>query len=191
MCFLRESIWVFNLKVEIERAVLELVKGDITDLSVNCVVNAANSQLKLGEGVAGAIRRKGGPRIQEECDRVISKRGEVPTGEAAITSGGSLKARYIIHAVGPVFGEGEEDAKLRDATINSLKLADEYEVKSIAFPAISTGVFGFPKKRCAEVMLPAAISYIKRGTRIERIVFCLYDEETYETFREALIGIMP
>jgi len=179
------------LKIRIERTVLELVKGDITELLVDCIVNAANSQLKLGGGVAGAIRRKGGPKIQEECDEIISKRGEVPTGEAAITSGGNLKARYVIHAVGPVFGEGEEDVKLRDATISSLKIANEHELKSMAFPAISTGYFGLPKKRCAEVMLPAAISYIKGGTQIEKVIFCLFDRETFDIFEETLLRISP
>jgi len=177
------------LKLSVGKTVLELVKGDITDLSVDCVVNAANSQLKLGRGVAGAIRRKGGPRIQEECDEIVSKQGEVPKGQAVITSGGNLKARYIIHSVGPVFGEGDEDIKLGDATINSLKLADKHKLKSIAFPALSTGYFGLPKRRCAEVMLPVAISYIKGGTRIERVVFCLYDQDTFEIFKEILLRI--
>jgi len=177
---------VTGLKVNVGGTVLELVKGDITDLPVDCIVNAANSQLKLGGGVAGAIRRKGGPRIQQECDEITSKCGEVRPGEAVITSGGDLKAGYVIHAVGPVFGEGDEDAKLRDATINSLKLADEYKLRSIAFPAISTGYFGLPKKRCAEIMLSAAISYIKGSTRIEKVVFCLYDQETFDIFKETL-----
>lgn len=180
---------VSDLRVNIGKTALEFVKGDITELPVDCIVNAANSQLKLGGGVAGAIRRKGGPGIQEECDEIVSERGQVPTGEAVITSGGDLKARYVIHAVGPVFGESEEDAKLRDATVNSLKLADERELKSIAFPAISTGYFGLSKKRCAEIMLPAAISYIKGGTRIERVVFCLYDQDTFEIFKEILLRI--
>jgi len=180
---------VSDLKLSVGRTVLELVKGDITDLSVDCVVNAANSQLKLGGGVAGAIRRKAGPRIQEECDETVSKQGEVPTGQAVITSGGNLKARYVIHVVGPVFGKGEEDTKLRDATINSLKLADEHKLKSMAFPALSTGYFGLSKRRCAEVMLRATISYIKAGTEMERVIFCLYDQETFDIFKETLLRI--
>jgi len=178
------------LKIKIGNTVLELVKGDITDLSVDCIVNAANNYLRLGGGVAGAIRRKGGPKIQRECNKIISERGSIPTGGAVITTGGNLKAKYVIHAVGPVFGEGDEDAKLRDATINSLKLADEYNIRSIAFPAISTGYFGLPKKRCAEVMLPAATSYIKGGTRIEKVIFCLYDQETFDVFKKVLAGIL-
>ena len=172
--------------MKIGRTVVELVRGDITDLSVDCIVNAANGQLWLGGGVAGAIRRKGGPKIQEECNKIVSKRGSVPTGGAAITSAGNLKVKYVMHAVGPVFGVGDEDSKLRDATTNSLKLADEHKTKSIAFPAISTGYFGLPKKRCAEVMLPAAISYVEGGTQIESIIFCLYDQETFDVFKKAL-----
>jgi len=177
------------LEFNIGKTLFELVKGDITNLKVDCIVNAANNHLKLGGGVAGAIRCKGGPEIQEECDEIISKRGEVPTGEAVITSGGDLKARCIVHAVGPVFGEGDEDAKLRDATVNSLRLAEQHSLKNVAFPAISTGYFGLPKKRCAEVMLPAAISYIKRGTKIEKVIFCLYDQETFDVFKQILLGI--
>jgi len=174
------------LKVKIQNTFLELVKGDITDLSVDCIVNAANSSLKLGGGVAGAIRRKGGPQIQSECDQIISRRGRVPTGEATITTGGNLKARYVIHVVGPIYGEGDEEEKLRKATISSLKFAEQYNLKSIAFPAISTGYFGLPKNLCAETMLSAAVSHIKGGTNLERIIFCLYDEETFNIFEEAM-----
>lgn len=137
------------MKVRINRSYLELVKGDITDLEVDAIVNAADSSLKLGGGVAGAIRRKGGSIIQDECDRI----GYCPVGEARITSGGNLKAKYVIHAVGPVYGEGEEDERLMNATLNSLKLAEQYKLSSLALPAISTGIFGFPKDRCADIML--------------------------------------
>jgi len=177
------------LKVKIENTILEFIKGDITDLSVDCIVNAANSHLRLGRGVAGAIRRKGGPKIQEECNRIFSEHGSIPAGGAAITSGGNLRAKYVIHTVGPVLGERDEDSELRNATISSLKLADEHKVKSIAFPAISTGYFGLPKTRCAEAMLPAAISYAQAETDIERIIFCLYDQETFDIFKETLVGI--
>ena len=177
------------MKVKIENTILELTRGDITELSVDCIVNAANSQLRLGGGVAGAIRRRGGPKIQEECSNIVSERGSVLAGGAAITSGGNLKARYVIHAVGPVLGEGDEDLKLRNATISSLKLADEHGIRSIAFPAISTGYFGLPKARCAEAMLPAAISYARAETQIERIIICLYDQETFDIFKRNLVGI--
>src|SRR5512140_2958890 len=119
-------------------SVIELVKGDITELDVDAIVNAANDRLVLGGGVAGAIRRKVGPAIQAECDKI----GGCPVGRAAITTGGNLKAKYVIHAVGPRMGEGDEDQKLRSATLNSLSLADKNRLKTIAFPAISTGIFG-------------------------------------------------
>ncbi|MBS7640771.1 MAG: macro domain-containing protein [Candidatus Bathyarchaeia archaeon] len=174
------------MQVKIGETLIELVEGDITELPVDCIVNAANSMLKMGGGVAGAIRRKGGEKIQKECDKIIAARGPIPVGGAAITSGGNLKAKYVIHAVGPVYGEGDEERKLRDAVINSLKLAEQYGLLSIAFPAISTGAFGMPKKMCAETMLPAAISYVKGGTNIEKIIFCLYDHETFNIFKETL-----
>ncbi|MEM1581149.1 MAG: macro domain-containing protein [candidate division WOR-3 bacterium] len=174
------------MQIKVGETLIELVKGDITDLDVDCIVNAANSMLKMGGGVAGAIRRRGGQKIQDECDKIVSTRGPIPVGGAVITSGGNLKAKYVIHAVGPVYGEGDEERKLRDATLNSLKLADQYSVSSIAFPAISTGVFGLPKRICAEIMLPVAISYAKSGTNIKKIIFCLYDDETFNIFKEAI-----
>ena len=163
-------------------SIIELVKGDITELEVDAIVNAANSRLKMGGGVAGAILRKGGWSIQEECDKI----GYCPVGGAVITGAGRLKARYVIHAVGPRMGEGDEDRKLRDATLNSLKLAEEHGVRSIAFPAISTGIFGFPKDRCAKIMLRTAADYLKAGSGIEKVIFCLYDDETYQIFAEEL-----
>ncbi|MEW6201984.1 MAG: macro domain-containing protein [bacterium] len=166
---------------------IELLQGDITDLDTDAIVNAANTLLQLGGGVAGAIRRKGGPKIQEECNKI----GGTFVGGAVITSGGNLKARHVIHAVGPRQGEGGEDNKLRNSTLNSLKTADENALKSIAFPAISTGIFGFPVDRCAEIMLTAAIEYMKGKTGLEKVVFCLYDSATYETFRRTLEKASP
>ena len=168
-------------------SVVELVKGDITELDVDAIVNAANSALKMGGGVAGAILRKGGYSIQEECDRI----GYCPVGGAVITGAGRLKARYVIHAVGPRMGEGDEDNKLRNATLNSLKLADQHKLESIAFPAISTGIFGFPKDRCAKIMLATTIEYLEQNkgkTSLKRVIFCLYDDETYNIFKETLEG---
>ena len=159
---------------------IELVKGDITELDVDAIVNAANSRLKHGGGVALAIVRKGGKIIQEESDKI----GYCEVGNAVITTAGRLKARYVIHAVGPRYGEGNEDIKLRNATLNSLRLADEYNLSSIAFPAISTGIFGFPKDRCARIMLDAAMNY--KSNSIKKIIFCLYDDETYNIFKEEL-----
>src|SRR5512134_1487909 len=153
---------------------LELIEGDITEMDTDAIVNAANARLVLGGGVAGAIRRKGGPQIQEECDRI----GGAFVGGAVITTGGKLKARHVIHAVGPRMGEGNEDEKLRNATLNSLRVADENHLKSIAFPAISTGIFGFPIQRCAEIMLATAIDYLRGKTGLERVVFCLYGQDS-------------
>jgi O-acetyl-ADP-ribose deacetylase (regulator of RNase III) len=170
------------MRVNIENHVLELLEGDITEMDTDAVVNAANAQLVLGGGVAGAIRRKGGPKIQEECNGI----GGTFVGGAAITTGGNLKARYVIHAVGPRMGEGNEDQKLKNATLNSLKLADEKNLKSISFPAISTGIFGFPIARCAEIMLRTAVEYLKGQTRLEKVVFCLFGRDSYEVFADRL-----
>ncbi|MDZ7265147.1 MAG: macro domain-containing protein, partial [candidate division KSB1 bacterium] len=140
----------------INQSVIELIQGDITEMATDAIVNAANAQLILGGGVAGAIRRKGGPKIQEECNQI----GGTVVGGAVITTGGNLKAKHVIHAVGPMMGEGDEDNKLRQATLNSLKLADQHQLKSIAFPAISTGIFGYPLDRCARIMLSETINYL-------------------------------
>ena len=157
---------------------LELVEGDITEMDVDAIVNAANAQLVLGGGVAGAIRQKGGPRIQEECDRI----GGTFVGGAVITTGGELKAKHVIHAVGPRMGEGNENEKLTNATRNSLKVADEHGLRSIAFPAISTGIFGFPLQRCAEIMLQTAVEHLRGNTGLERVVFCLFGRDSYNLF---------
>lgn len=154
--------------------------GDITEEDTQAIVNAANRELQHGAGVAGAIVQKGGSNIQEESDRI----GTVETGNAAITSGGNLKANFVIHAVGPRMGEGNEDEKLRLATWNSLRLADEGLIQSIAFPAISTGIFGYPIDRCAFIMLEAVRKYCKGETAIREIRFCLFDEAAFKVFEE-------
>jgi len=170
------------MKVDIEGRTLELVEGDLTEMDTDAIVNAANARLILGGGVAGAIRRKGGPQIQAECDRI----GGTFVGGAVLTTGGNLKAKHVIHAVGPQMGEGQEDEKLRNATLNSLKLADEHCLRSIAFPAISTGIFGFPVQRCAEIMLATAIRYLQGQTGLDRVVFCLFGHDSYEVFAAQL-----
>jgi O-acetyl-ADP-ribose deacetylase (regulator of RNase III) len=170
------------VKVDIENHVLELTEGDITEMQTDAIVNAANAQLVLGGGVAGAIRKKGGPTIQQECNKI----GGTFIGGAVITTGGNLKAKYVIHAVGPRMGEGNEDEKLNNATLNSLKVADENHLKSIAFPAISTGIFGFPIQRCADIMLKTTIDYLKGQTSLQRVVFCLFGQESYTVFENKL-----
>ena len=165
----------------IEGKKLVLLQGDITEMDTDAIVNAANKDLILGAGVAGAIRTKGGPTIQEECNHI----GGAPVGGAAITTGGDLKTRYVIHAVGPRMGEGDEDGKLADATRNSLKLANEKSLASITFPAISTGIFGFPKDRCARIMLTTVAETLKKeDTSLKEVVFCLWGEETLQVFEE-------
>jgi O-acetyl-ADP-ribose deacetylase (regulator of RNase III) len=170
------------MKKQIKNRIIELTKGDITEMNTDAIVNAANAQLILGGGVAGAIRRKGGPTIQEECDKI----GGTFVGGAVITTGGNLKAKYVIHAVGPRMGEGDEDNKLRNATKNSLKLADKNSLKSISFPAISTGIFGYPLDRCAEIMLSETINYLKGETGLEKVVYCLFDQPAFDVFKDAL-----
>jgi O-acetyl-ADP-ribose deacetylase (regulator of RNase III) len=170
------------MKTDIGNSVLELCDGDITEMDTDAIVNAANVRLVLGGGVAGAIRAKGGPSIQAECDKI----GGTFVGGAAITTAGNLKARYVIHAVGPCMGEGDEDEKLRNATLNSLKVADENNLKSISFPAISTGIFGFPIERCAKIMLETTIGYLKGPTGLDKVVFCLFGSESYDIFASRL-----
>jgi len=167
---------------QIGKTTLELIQGDITEMDTDAIVNAANAALKLGGGIAGAIARKGGPKIQEECDRI----GGTFVGGAVITTGGKLKAKYVIHAVGPRMGEGNENEKLKNATLNSLKLTDEHRLKSIAFPAVSAGIFGFPIDRCAQIMLSTAIEYAKERTNLEKIAFCLYGAEAFKVFAKKL-----
>ncbi|MEA2063259.1 MAG: macro domain-containing protein [Gemmatimonadota bacterium] len=162
---------------------ISLVKGNIVTLEVDAVVNAANSRLVLGSGVAGAIRQAGGPEIQAECDRI----GGTPVGTAVITGAGSLPAAHVIHAVGPRMGEGDEERKLADATRSGLSVAESQGLKSIVFPAISTGVFGFPLEGCARIMLSVTVTYLSQGERsLEQVLFCLYDNKALAVFEKAL-----
>ncbi len=167
----------------VNEVIIDLVQGDITDLDTDAIVNAANEQLILGAGVAGAISRKGGPSIQRECSAI----GHCDVGSAVITRGGNLKARYVIHAVGPRMGEGSESGKLANAVRASLALAEEHGLHSIAFPAISTGIFGYPLEACAEVMLRVIIDYTFEDLEnLERIVVCLYDAPAFQIFMREL-----
>ncbi|MBN2102406.1 macro domain-containing protein [bacterium] len=171
------------MKHRMHQTDIELIDDDITTLNVDAIVNAANSRLAHGGGVAGVISRKGGPAIQEESNIWVKTRGVVPAGEVAITSAGDLPARYVIHAVGPRQGEGMENKKLKNATLNSLKMADSRLLKSIALPAISTGIFGYPMDKCAKVMLSAVKAYVESGTGLERIVLCLFGEQAFSVFQ--------
>ena len=171
------------MELRIGKSLVKLVKGDITHAEVDAIVNAANKRLKMGGGVAGAILRRGGYSIQRECDKI----GCCPVGEAVVTSAGRLKAKYVIHAVGPRMGEGDEEEKLRRATLNSLMRAEEKRLTSIAFPAISTGVFRVPKELSAEAMLSTILNYLSTSkTKIRKVYVYLYDEDTYKVFEKTL-----
>ncbi|NOY39510.1 MAG: macro domain-containing protein [Nitrospirae bacterium] len=169
---------------KIKGKTLRLVKGDITERDVDVIVNAANSHLKHGGGVAGAIVKKGGEIIQKESDRI----GFVPVGSAAITTAGKLPCKAVIHAVGPRMGEGDEDNKLKNALLSSLELASEHGYKSISIPAISSGIFGFPKKRCAKILVNESKRFLEENpdTSLEVIEFCIYDDETLMHFLREL-----
>lgn len=162
-----------------------LQQGDITEARVDAIVNAANTQLQLGAGVAGAIRRKGGLAIQQECDTL----GPVSLGEAAITGGGQLPARYVIHAASMHLGGLTNEDSLRNSTINSLKRAEEKQCTSIAFPAIGTGIAGFPMTRCAQIMLEEVRNHVQGATTLQRVLFVLFDEAALQAFRDTLAAM--
>ena len=168
------------------QAGLALFLGDITTLAVDAIVNAANSSLMGGGGVDGAIHRAGGPAILEECRAIRARQGGCPTGRAVVTSGGALPARYVIHTVGPVWNGGRsgEEALLADAYRNSLKLALENDVKTIAFPNISTGVYRFPKRRAAEIALETVRAFLSESALPEHVIFACFDKENYHIYEE-------
>ncbi len=161
---------------------IELLQGDLTDMDTDAIVNAANNDLKLGGGVAGAIRRKGGPQIQLECDAI----GTIPLGGAAITSGGNLKARHVIHAASMELGGRTSALTLRSSTAHSLRIASQNGLKSIAFPAVGTGIAGFPLRECAEIMLRESVRHLEGKTTIEKIYFVLFDREALSVFKDVL-----
>ncbi|MEZ0397098.1 MAG: macro domain-containing protein [Anaerolineales bacterium] len=168
-------------------ALLQLVQGDLTRESSDAIVNAANAYLHHGGGLAWAIVQRGGETIQRESDAWVREHGLVTHDSPAVTSGGALPCRYVIHAVGPVWGEGEEEAKLAAAVTGSLRRADELGLTSVSLPAISTGIFGFPKERAAEVTLAAIRDYFAaRASHLSLIRLVLFDGETLQAFRAAL-----
>ncbi|HVA01202.1 MAG TPA: macro domain-containing protein [Terriglobia bacterium] len=161
-------------------AKIHFLKGDITNMEVDAIVNAANNDLMLGAGVAGAIRRKGGPRIEEECERI----GPIRLGEAAVTPGGNLKAYYVIHAASMRLGGQTTAETLRSSTRASLLRAEEKGLKTIAFPAIGTGVAGFPMADCADIMVREVLDHLKSRSSLEDIYFVLYDDAALKVFEE-------
>jgi O-acetyl-ADP-ribose deacetylase (regulator of RNase III) len=161
---------------------IELIKGDLTEMDTDAIVNAANNDLQLGGGVAGAIRRKGGDAIQQECNDI----GSIPVGGAAITSGGSLKARFVIHAASMQLGGQTTAHGLRASTAHSLRIAAQKGLKTIAFPAVGTGIAGFPMEECAEIMINEAMDHLERGTSLEKIYFVLIDDPALKSFQKGL-----
>jgi O-acetyl-ADP-ribose deacetylase (regulator of RNase III) len=156
-------------------------QGDLTDMDTDAIVNAANNELVLGAGVAGAIRRKGGDAIQRECEAI----GSIPIGFAAITGGGKLKAKHVIHAASMGLGSLTTAETLRRSTAHALRLAAERGLKTIAFPAVGTGIAGFPMKECAEVMLHEIAEHLRNGSSLETIYFVLFDEQAAGVFERA------
>lgn len=161
------------------------LKGDITDMAVDAIVNAANTDLVLGSGVAGAIRRKGGAKIQEDCDNV----GPIRLGEAAVTTGGSLKAHYVIHAASMRLGEQTTAESLRLSVRNSLLRAEEKAIKSIALPAIGTGIAGYPLDDCARIMLKEVLEHLKSRSSLEKIYFVLFDDAAFKVFEDTYVKL--
>ncbi|OGO24917.1 MAG: O-acetyl-ADP-ribose deacetylase [Chloroflexi bacterium RBG_16_50_9] len=170
---------------------LSIIKGDITRQSTDAIVNAANSSLMGGGGVDGAIHRAGGPAILEECKKIVSRQGQLPTGQAVITTAGNMKARYVIHTVGPIWyggSQGEADL-LASAYRESLKLADSSHLTSVSFPSISTGAYGYPVEEASRVAVKTAASFLSATTSIKEVVFVLFDTRTFDAYASALMGI--
>ena len=167
---------------------ITLLQGDITKLEVDVIVNAANLSLMGGGGVDGAIHRAGGPAILSECRDIVARQGRCETGEAAITSGGNLPAKLVIHTVGPVWhgGTNNEADLLRNAYLNSLKLAVENGVETIAFPNISTGIYGFPKEKAAEIAIETVTQFLTGNDQIKQVYFVCFDEENLQIYQRLL-----
>jgi O-acetyl-ADP-ribose deacetylase (regulator of RNase III) len=167
---------------------IEVIVGDITKVKADAIVNAANTSLMGGGGVDGAIHRAGGPVILEECRNIVAKQGGCATGEAVITTAGNLPAKYVIHTVGPVWQDGKhhEAEKLAACYTNSLKLAMQHDCKTIAFPNISTGVYGYPKSEAAKVSMKAITEFLRGNSKIEKILLVCFDEENAELVREQI-----
>ncbi len=173
------------MEVMIKDTVIRIIKGDISEVTAQAIVNAANNQLWMGSGVAGAIKRKGGKEIEEEAVR----KGPIPVGEAVATSAGNLDAKYVIHAAGMGADLRTDATKIESATRNSLKRAEELKIESIAFPSIGTGVGGFSPSEAAKIMLDVAASHAKGETHLKEIIFVLYGDSAYSAFESVLSKI--
>ena len=180
-------------EITIGKTRLSLIQGDITKQATDAIVNAANSSLMGGGGVDGAIHRAGGPAILSECRQIVSRIGRLDTGKAVITTGGSLKAKYVIHTVGPVWHGGArgEAGLLASAYRESLKLAAEHKLRSISFPSISTGAYSYPAIEATKVALETVIAFLRDGsTSLQEVSFVLYDSKTYDVYNEKLAEIV-
>ena len=167
---------------------IEIKRGDITKIKADAIVNAANSSLMGGGGVDGAIHHAGGQEILEECKKIVANQGRCPTGQAVITTGGKLPSKYVIHTVGPVWHGGSENeaAKLAECYKNSLKLAVENNIRTVAFPNISTGVYGFPKKEAAKIAVNTVKAFLSESDKIEKVIFVCFDGENEKLMRQIL-----
>ncbi|KDR96654.1 O-acetyl-ADP-ribose deacetylase (regulator of RNase III), contains Macro domain [Peptoclostridium litorale DSM 5388] len=179
------------MEKKVENATIELLNGDITKLSVDAIVNAANSSLMGGGGVDGAIHRAGGPEILRECKEIVKEQGGCPTGDAVITTAGNLPSKYVIHTVGPIWKGGFENEEhlLANCYRNSLNIAVQNGIKSIAFPNISTGVYKFPPKKAAVIAIKAVTEFIKVDDSIERVIFACFGDENYEIYKDIIEGL--
>lgn len=180
-------------QVTVNQAKLSIMKGDITQQATDAIVNAANSSLMGGGGVDGAIHRAGGPTILEECKQIVARQGRLPTGKAVLTTGGNLKAKYVIHTVGSVWHGGSkgEAELLESAYRESLKLAADNHLTSVSFPSISTGAYGYPVNKASRVALDAVISFLRESiTSVKEVVFVLFDSRTFDAYSSALQEIM-
>jgi O-acetyl-ADP-ribose deacetylase (regulator of RNase III) len=182
------------MEFQVGKATLQLIKGDITDIEADAIVNAANSSLMGGGGVDGAIHRKGGPKILEECKRIRATEWPdgLPTGKAVITSGGNLKAKYVIHTVGPVWlgGFHVEAELLKQAYKNSLKLAVAKGLKTIAFPSISTGAYGYPIEDASQIAVRTVKDFLEKEDKLERVVFVLFSENDFQVYFKTAESIL-
>jgi O-acetyl-ADP-ribose deacetylase (regulator of RNase III) len=167
---------------------LEVIKGDITKIAVDAIVNAANSSLMGGGGVDGAIHRAGGPAILEECKKIVARQGGCKTGEAVITTGGNLPAKFVIHTVGPIWygGHQNEQTLLANCYKNSLRLAVENGCRTIAFPNISTGVYRFPKEEAAHIAVQTVHAFLQSRSEIEKVIFVCFDDENFQFIQKEL-----
>jgi O-acetyl-ADP-ribose deacetylase (regulator of RNase III) len=176
-------------EVMVNQARLAIIQGDITKQTTDAIVNAANPGLMGGGGVDGAIHRGGGPAILEECKQIVAKQGRLPTGKAVITTGGNLRAKHVIHTVGPIWQGGDkgEAALLGSAYRESLKLATERRLTSVSFPSISTGAYGYPVAEASRVAITAVVLFLrKQVTSVKEVVFVLFDSRTYQAYSFAL-----